>query len=78
MLYRHCDSWCSEVTYDVSTERSKGKCATHVEMSGVEPLQESNVIKTLCLEDKEREREKDQQIAPHKDKWPKRDEKRRL
>lgn len=37
-------------TYYVSTERSEGVSATHVEMSRVEPLEEAYVIKTLRLE----------------------------
>lgn len=58
-INEHYDSWCYELTYNVSTERSKGVSATHVEMSRVEPLQESNVIKTLRLEEGNKEREGD-------------------
>lgn len=42
---------CYEFTYYVSTEGSEGISPAHVEMSRVEPLQEANVIKTLCLEE---------------------------
>lgn len=38
------------VTYDVCTERSEGMGPTHVQMGRVEPLEETNVIKTLRLQ----------------------------
>lgn len=41
------------MSYYVCTQRSEGMSPTHVEMSGVEPLEEADVIKTLRLEEEE-------------------------
>lgn len=38
------------VTYDVCTEGSEGMGPTHVQMGRVEPLEKTNVIKTLRLQ----------------------------
>lgn len=45
---------CFAGTYDVCTERSEGVGPTHVQMGGVEPLEETNVIKTLRLQNLEK------------------------
>lgn len=42
---------CFAVTYDVGAERSEGMSPAHVQMGRVEPLQETDVIKTLRLQD---------------------------
>lgn len=42
-------------TYYVCTQRPEGMSPAHVKMSGVEPLEETDVIKTLCLEEEEQE-----------------------
>lgn len=42
--------------YYVCTEGSEGMSPTHVEMSRVEPLEEADVIKTLRLEEEEKDR----------------------
>lgn len=44
---------CFALTYYVCTKWAEGMSPTHVEMSGVEPLQEADVIKTLRLEEEE-------------------------
>lgn len=45
---------CFILTYYVCTEGSKGMGPTHVEVSGVKSLEETNVIETLRLEGEER------------------------
>ncbi len=46
----------SAMTYYVCTEWTEGMSPTHVEMSRVEPLEEADVIKTLCLEEEEKQK----------------------
>lgn len=45
---------CIALTYYVCTEGTEGMSPTHVEMSRVERLEESDVIKTLSLEKEEK------------------------
>lgn len=42
------------LSYDVCTERSEGIGPARVQMGRVEPLEEANVIKTLCLQNSEK------------------------
>lgn len=45
-----CFAW----TYYVCTQWTKGMSSTRVKMSRVEPLEEADVIKALCLEEEEK------------------------
>lgn len=65
---------CLVLTYYVCTEGSKGMGPTHVEVSRVKPLEETNVIETLRLEGGKKEEEervgqdfmmREQQISTH-------------
>ena len=49
---------CCAWTYYICTEWSEGVSPTHVEVSGVEPLEEADVIVTLGLEEKSKTTEK--------------------
>lgn len=60
---------CFVLTYYVCTEGSKGMGPTHVEVSRVKSLEETDVIETLRLEGEERARKdfmmREQQISIH-------------
>lgn len=45
------DLKCFALTYYICTERSESMSPAHVEMCGVETLEEADVIKTLRLEE---------------------------
>lgn len=45
-------------TYYICTERSEGMSTTHVEMSGVKPLEEADMIKALRLKVEEKQGER--------------------
>lgn len=47
--------WAALWSYYVCTEGSEGMSSTNVEMSGVESLEEADVIKTLRLEEEEKD-----------------------